>query len=1232
MQRIGICLLLALILVTAAWPQASSSTVRGTVHDQGQAVVPGAKVTLTNTATNVERTTTTNEAGVYVFPGVFPGPYKVAGESAGMQKFEGTFTAQAQQDSVIDITLQLGQTVTQVEVQAISQLVNTASPTLGHSLERQRIEQLPVNGRGYQAFLATVPGIDSTGLIQAYGMRTNTSTTVFDGAPVNEVWEGWDFGRVPGLDALDEIRVESNNSSAKFTRPTSVMLTSRAGTNQYHGAAFETNRNSGIGVARRRQDTFTKAPYLNRNEYGVSLGGPVRIPGLYNGKNRTFFFAAFEGVRSLSYATTSYNVPTAAMRSGDFSGLVDSAGRQTIIYDPLTTNSTTWARQPFTYGGQINHIDPARITKLAKFMFDISPLPNLPNVNPLIDFNLIIPVPTPSKQTTTTVRIDHRFSEKDLIFGRFTRGTNDHELNITPMLIPNPPIGDYPKTVTSNRHWPNSTAAVTWVHTFGPTMTNELLLNGSRDYQWRGSGDRHTNYSAVLGLPNPFGAFNWPSVTGMGIGSYPFGSQSPFWLITNFALLQDDATKIWRNHEFQFGVSVRYEIIDKSSTPTAGSFDAGTLATSLYNPASTPQNPIAVNQTGFGLANFEIGSLNYAARFNRRWFHFRRPEVSPYFQDNWKVTKRLTLNLGLRYEMRTPLYDRDQTLLGFDFAKHALVTGTDPGNFIKLGMSTPAILSALQSFGGSLESYKDAGLPQKLVYQNWKEFGPRLGFAYKAFDGKGAFVVRGGYRISYYPQKLQDWVGSQSGSVPVSASFQNTVSNTALSPDGLPNYGLRTIPQYIAGVNTPDSIINVNDTRLLARGFNVGLLDPHHTEGRVQDWNLTFEKEVMTNTVMKISYIGNHGDRQQQEVHYNDSTPSYIWYVTKKAPLPPGEFSGVATRPYDQQVYGNITLYAATGYANFNGMEFQLERRFHRGIGYQIFWNVGNTYLINRDTDDTQSIDAMPSINTFLPGAVSTDFDTRNHFLNYKRDPNTPKHQIRWNFIAELPLGRGKKLLGNSKGVVEKIVGGWQIAGLGSIRQGYWQLPTNNYPTGNPVEIYGYKYPIQDCQSGTCFPGYLWWNGYIPQNLINRVDASGKPTGIMGIPSNYKPAQAPLIPQGSTVLPANAPAGTVVSQFWDTNTVWIPLSNGTVQQTTFNDNLNPYRNQYKLAPWQWFQDASAMKFFNITEKVLFRFSVDLFNVFNHPNNPTGVGSNGVLSTRNSGSGARVMQLGARLQW
>jgi hypothetical protein len=283
-----------LCLPLLLWGQASNSTVRGTIRDQAQAVIPSAKVSLSNTNTNVSRSTLSNEAGLYVFPGVTPGPYRITVESPGMQRSEGNLTVMVQQDAVVDVALQVGQTTSTVEVGDVTPLLQTDSPVLGQVLERKRIEQLPINGRGYQALLATVPGIDATGRVQAYGLRPGSHTLTVDGAASNEVWEGWDFGRPPGLDSIEEFHVEVNNSSAKFTRPTTIVLSSRSGSNQLHGAMFLTNRNSGYGVARRREDNYVKPPFLNRNEFGVSAGGPVFIPKLYNGRNRTFWFFAYE--------------------------------------------------------------------------------------------------------------------------------------------------------------------------------------------------------------------------------------------------------------------------------------------------------------------------------------------------------------------------------------------------------------------------------------------------------------------------------------------------------------------------------------------------------------------------------------------------------------------------------------------------------------------------------------------------------------------------------------------------------------------------------------------------------------------------------------------------------------------------------------------------------------------------------------------------------------------------
>ena len=200
----------------------------------------------------------------------------------------------------------------------------------------------------------------------------------------------------------------------------------------------------------------------------------------------------------------------------------------------------------------------------------------------------------------------------------------------------------------------------------------------------------------------------------------------------------------------------------------------------------------------------------------------------------------------------------------------------------------------------------------------------------------------------------------------------------------------------------------------------------------------------------------------------------------------------------------------------------------------------------------------------------------------------------------------------------------------------WWSLPTGNWTFPNNLEIYGTKYKIQDCRSGVCYDGWLYYNGYISPNRINSYDSSGKPNGVMGVPANYKPAGAPLIPWGSTALPPNAPANTNVSQFWDTNTVWVPLNNGTVQRTTYNDNNHPWRKDgftSQLIPGvsQWGQDASLFKFMKLTEGVTLRFNVDFFNVFNVPGNilPNAMG---IIETRNSQNAARVMQLSARFAW
>ena len=287
-------------------------------------------------------------------------------------------------------------TETTLKVQDVSPMVITDTAQQIHTVDRTRIEQLPLNGRNVFNLLQTVPGITlegTTGLspalfgrVHVFGQRQGTHDVLLDGAALTDYLDGGKARGLPGMESIQEFTVVNNASSAKFTRPGTIIYLTKNGTNELHGSLFETNRNSGYGVARARNNLTNIAAPLNRNEYGGSIGGPVWLPKIYDGRNRTFFFFSYEGLKLRTSTNGLYSVPTDAMRNGDFSGLVNSAGTFTTIYDPWSTNSAG-QRQPFNYGGKLNHIDPSLISPLAKYFYSILPEPNIPNANPLVTPN-----------------------------------------------------------------------------------------------------------------------------------------------------------------------------------------------------------------------------------------------------------------------------------------------------------------------------------------------------------------------------------------------------------------------------------------------------------------------------------------------------------------------------------------------------------------------------------------------------------------------------------------------------------------------------------------------------------------------------------------------------------------------------------------------------------------------------------------------------------------------------
>jgi hypothetical protein len=1221
---------LALLLAASLLGQSGAGTIQGTVQDATASAIPGCKVKVVNLATGVVLDSAANNTGFYAVPGLFAGTYKLSFSSPGMKTYETTVTLRNAQVMVLNPQLSVGDIAEKVTVTGEAlQLVTYDSGTVSTQLDANRIDQLPQNGRNVLNLAAkTVPGLEGNGT-RANGLMQEAMEYSQDGAPMTNRNFGGEANSaqatLPDPDSVQEAKFETLNSSAQFATPATVILTTKSGTNAFHGSLFETVRNNYFGIAKARQNPADfAAPPLNRNEFGGSIGGPIDIPGVYNGKNKSFFFYAYERFSLRQKANQLVRVPTVAMRTGDFSGLINSAGVLQQLYDPNSTQGADnkYARTPFPG----NIIPIQRISPLAKTLYAATPLPQTTD-NPLVNSNITDVNNTQQTVPNYTVRFDHAFNENNRGYFRFTEVDQEQQaLRNYPSASPaNIEGGGLPAGATGYQRVPIQTisGAMGLSKVISPTFFSETILS----MQWQrmyveGNQASQRNYEKQLGLPNNFGQIGFPSIGANLIMPYG-GSMWDYGMSQRLTTLDENLNLIRGKHQLAFGARLRHEKFGYMSDHSPDTIAYTNLATAIYDPA-TGANYGARANTGNQNADFFLGAASsYSQNRNAPFNNSSLMEYDFYLQDNWRLSSRLTINAGLRWEAHPAPRAAKDYLVMFDMPNKALAFPRPIEYYIQEGLTTPALVQNLRDLGVKFETLAEGGLPSRGFYGSNANILPRLGFAYTPSFGRSGTVLRGGYGEYLYPVPVRNSIRYLTAGYPFTAGYSMSYTSATQSPDGLPNYLLRNPLKVITGLNSAD-VVDTNSTTALLPGIGTGTkLDPKYPPARVRTANFTVEQPFKDGSALRISYVYTHGENLDQNYQFNDAPSTYVWMVKTGTALPTGRYASVATRPYDQLTWGGATMSKKTGWSNDSALQVNYQRPFKNGYAHQIFWVYSRAFRVGGNTFRDNTL--YPS-ELYAPGILPAGMNTGtilepsrelNRYENYRPENSIPTHRITYNGIVDLPVGKGKKLLRNSNRWLDALVGGYQIAFTGTVVTQAFYVNASNWGPTNPIHIYKNSAPVTDCRSGVCRPAYLWFNGYIPPNVVNASN-----NGVTGIPSDYVPYLTPI---------NNTPGTTNFGN----NNVPVTLKNGTTALTAYSPGpagANPFSMTMLEGPINFSTDLSLYKVFAFSERWKLRINVDAFNAFNIQGYVNPDTTTGIQSLQTSYWTPRQIQLTARLSF
>jgi len=1162
--------------------QTTNGSIEGSVTDPSGGAVAGASVTARNLDTGLTQATTTTEAGIYSLPNLPPGRYSVTVEAPNLKKHaqEGVTVTTGTAIS-LNIPMQLGAVSESVTVTADATQLQTTTSEIGATVSPTLVANLPlqVSGTirnpvqfielvpGFVGGVANNPGSNSSDDFKVNGGQEGGTDILVDGASISLASANTQWNKGVSTDAVDEFKVLQSNFSAEYGQAGDgiVSLTIKSGTNELHGSGYDFLRNKSLD-ANNWFNNFRggKRSVDTQNDFGATIGGPVWIPKLYNGKNKTFFFFAYEGFRFRNGGTNQDSFPNEDFRSGNFSALCTAGFNASNVCNDLTQQLYDPTTHAAISRNDLTSDPNFTASKVMTNVFNLLPPTNGQLTNNVTDRSI-----SSTTANLYDVKIDHSFSDKHRISGGF-----DYDNTKTGGISDLGPI--FGSSTPQNTRY----ARISDNYVISPTLVNQALFGFSRRFRGEGSNSIGLGFPEKIGLTGvnntTFPCIKW------GDTNYEVNNCGASQFADNVFQINDAVSWVKGKHNFKFGGEIRMlQFNVRRLTQSSGEFDFAAAQTSSTGDASgLGGNSVASSL--FGLS--DTTTLNYG-----NFSGVRYKDFALYAQDTYRLTHKLTLNYGLRYDIALPAREAFDRFSAVD----PTLPNPDAGN----------ILGAYTYFGNGA-GRNGRTRPQDIYY---KAFGPRLGFAY-SINSKTVF--RGGYGIYYQPLKE----GSFADQDGLGFFNRQTVNVTNGGPTQIDNGVTHIFPAN--GPFTPGGQNNQNGV----------ILVPSNTgrQADIQTWNLDIQRQVTNNLMVSLAYVGSKGTHLPAlNITPNQVNPSFLTLggeltmpssclaadtcpksIAAGLTLPYAGFTGNINqllRPFPQ--YGNFNQEDnsftpdRTGNSTYHAMQLQVNKRVSEGLTFLV------SYTVSKNITDADS--AGPGVSGF----IGTNSFIGENSYNRKAEKavsqlDTPQSLV-MSFFYELPLGHGKRFM-NDSALKDRVFGGWYTSAI------------LTYHSGLPTEVYG------DCQ-GTA--GSVLFGG------CNVTGAGARVNIVPGVPqtnkSNFDPTTTPFWNPAAFSPATNCATSATTCTFGDE-----PRSLSTARSFAVKNEDFTIGKKTRLIGEKATLDFQA-SFFNMFNRHIFAAPQNVFGpTLQQPFSPGSAGttSGGFGSVTSTANGPRIIQFGLKLTY